>query len=59
MVRLIVELEEELEYLVGQAIIAGYARVEPRKAWTDAERKEAARYYLQSLVKKDKRGVKS
>ena len=54
MVRVYLELEESLDYLVQKAILAGFMRENPRKAWTEAEKKEAAKYYLQALVKADK-----
>jgi hypothetical protein len=53
MTRLQVELPVELEILVGAAVKRGFLRENPRKAWTDAERKEAARYYLIKLVAED------
>ncbi len=53
-VRLMLELEEPLEELVGLAIKHGFMREEPKRAWTDAERKEAVRYYIKRLIDKDK-----
>lgn len=53
MTRIQVELPVDIEALVGAALKRGFLRENPRKAWTAAERKEAARYYLLKLVAKD------
>jgi hypothetical protein len=40
----------ELDRLAGLAYGYGWSREEPRKSWTDKERKEAARYAIEALV---------
>jgi hypothetical protein len=40
----------ELDRLVSLAYGYGWSREEPRKSWTDRERKEAARYAIEALV---------
>jgi hypothetical protein len=51
MMRIQVEVTNaELDRLVGYAIIHGFVRVEPRKRWTDRERREAARYAMEKLI---------
>lgn len=51
-VRLDIELtDEEVARLQRKAILHGYSRENPRKAWTDKEKKEAARYGIEALVR--------
>jgi hypothetical protein len=40
----------ELDRLASLAYGYGWLREEPRKSWTDRERKEAARYAIEALV---------
>jgi hypothetical protein len=40
----------ELDRLASLAYGYGWSREEPRKSWTDRERKEAARYAIEALV---------
>jgi hypothetical protein len=42
--------EAELKALEHEAVMNGFKREEPRKAWTDKERKEAARWYLGRVI---------
>jgi len=42
--------DEQVEELVRLAIMHGYTRVEPRRRWTDRERREAARYAMERAV---------
>lgn len=52
-----VKVQVELDYTVGElvqkAILHGFLRIEPRKRWTVPEQKEAIRWYLAYLVRKD------
>lgn len=49
-VRLIMTLDANLDDLVGEATRLGFKRMNPRRAWTDIERREAARYAVNILV---------
>lgn len=40
----------DVEKLVTLAVRKGYQRIEPRKAWSDKERKEAIRYAVVAIV---------
>lgn len=42
--------EAQLEILVRYAVSNGYQRAESYRAWTPAERKQAARYALERMV---------
>lgn len=41
-----IERQEDVEAWVRAAILGGYCRVDPRKRWTERERREAIRYAL-------------
>lgn len=50
-VRVDIELSDtDLDCLVGDAIRFGFMRVEPRKAWSAVEKKEAARSAIADIV---------
>lgn len=40
----------ELDRLVSLAYGYGWLREEPRKSWTDRERKEAARHAIEAII---------
>jgi len=42
--------DEEAELLQSVAVTSGYRRAEPRKAWSNAERREAARYAIRHAL---------
>lgn len=42
---------EEIEHWVGVSIALGFLREEPRKAWTDRERKQAIRFAIRRFLK--------
>jgi transposase-like protein len=41
---------DDVDRLVGDAIVFGYLRIEPRRRWTDAERREAVAFALQRQI---------
>jgi len=41
---------EDLLELTGRATMFGFKRVEPKKRWTDKERRQAACWYINYLV---------
>jgi hypothetical protein len=52
-VRLKVPLEltkEQSDKLVGRALSLGYMRVEPRRTWTESERKDAIRFLVRAML---------
>lgn len=51
--RVQVELDYPIDDLVQKAGLHGFLRVDPRKRWTLPEQKEAVRWYLEYLVRKD------
>jgi hypothetical protein len=40
----------EVDSFVHRAVMSGFKREEPRKAWTQAERKEATRWAIARIV---------
>lgn len=42
--------EQDLLWLASHATTRGYARVEPRRSWTDREMKDAVRFLSQRLL---------
>lgn len=52
-VRLNVPLElikDQADELVGRALSLGYMRVEPRRTWTESERKDAIRFLVIAML---------
>lgn len=47
----VLNTQDELERLVSYAIRHGYQRTDPRKGWTQDERKDAARYAAEHMLK--------
>jgi hypothetical protein len=43
--------EQQAEDMVRLAIIHGYNRIDPRKKWSDSERREAIRHGITTLLK--------
>jgi hypothetical protein len=41
---------EKLDELVNIAVLHNYKRVEPRKAWTLSEKKDAAHYAITKII---------
>lgn len=43
--------ETEQWYLISQAAMLGFMRSEPRKAWTNSERREAIRWVMEKYLR--------
>lgn len=53
-IRLDLEVDEpQVQKLIQTAYLTGWSREEPRKRWTEKEKKEAARYGLQSIIERE------
>lgn len=42
--------DSEMKILVRKAVIGNFYREDPRKRWSDKERKDAARFAIRNLV---------
>lgn len=52
-IRVSLDLSDEDEvFLVSQAILHGYKRVEPKHRWTKVEHKECVRFMVKQMVEK-------
>lgn len=45
--------EIDLDRLWHRGVHVGFIREDPKKSWTEAEKREAARYFIQRVVNRE------